>query len=120
MRIGRALGIDRRLDSSWFVIVTLISGSLASQAVPLGRPGWTAGLYRPLAMATSLLFFTSVVGYGLAHRIVAQATGAPVRDTTLFIFGGAATLSREPRRPRDEFLNALTGPAASLAQEQGA
>ncbi len=119
LRIGRVLGIELRLDTSWFVIFILISWSLASNTFPLGHPGWASGLYWLLAVATSLLFFASVVVHELAHGVVAQANGVPVRDITLFIFGGVATLSREPRRPRDEFLIALAGPAASLGLAAG-
>jgi Zn-dependent protease/CBS domain-containing protein len=119
VRIGRVLGIDLRLDTSWFVIFILISWSLASNTFPLGHPGWAAGRYWLLALATSLLFFASVVAHELGHSVVAQATGVPVRDITLFLFGGVATLGREPRRPRDELLIALAGPAASLALAAG-
>lgn len=119
LRIGRVLGIDLRLDTSWFVIFILISWSLASNTFPLGHPGWAAGRYWLLALATSLLFFASVVAHELGHSVVAQATGVPVRDITLFLFGGVATLGREPRRPRDELLIALAGPAVSLALAAG-
>lgn len=119
LRIGRVLGIELRLDYSWFVIVILVSWSLASQTFSLGHPGWSPARYWLLALATILLFFASVVAHELAHSVVARATGVPVRDITLVVFGGAATLSPESRRPHDEFPIALAGPVASLALAAG-
>ncbi len=43
-----------------------------------------------------------------------RAFGTPVDNITLFIFGGAAHISQDPRRPREELLMALAGPGASL------
>jgi Zn-dependent protease len=67
-----------------------------------------------MGAVTALLFFGSVVAHELAHSLVSQAHGIPVRDITLFIFGGVAQISEEPKRARDEFLMALAGPATSL------
>lgn len=38
-----------------------------------------------------------------------------MHDITLYIFGGAAHITREPRRARDEFFMAAAGPLSSLA-----
>lgn len=115
LRIGRVFGIQLELDYSWFVIFVLIAWSLARHYFPLTHPGWPAEAYWGMAVVTALLFFASVVAHELAHSVVSRANGVPVRNITLFFFGGAAEISEEPRRARDEFLMALAGPATSLA-----
>jgi CBS domain-containing protein len=45
---------------------------------------------------------------------VARANGVSVHSITLFIFGGMARITQEPKRPRDEFFMALAGPATSI------
>ena len=114
IRLGRVLGIELRLDYSWFIIFVLITWSLAGHYFPGAHPGWSSGAYWALAAITSVLFFTSVVVHELGHSLVSRAFGTPVHDITLFIFGGAAHISQEPRRPREELLMALAGPGASL------
>ena len=114
IRLGRLLGVELRLDYSWFIIFGLIAWMLAGHHFPMMSPGWTPVTYWTVGIVASLLFFASVVAHELAHSTVSGVLGLPVRDITLFIFGGAARLTREPQRPRDEFLIAAVGPAASL------
>jgi Zn-dependent protease/CBS domain-containing protein len=114
IRLGKIFGIELKLDYSWFIIFILITWSLAGHYFPGAHPGWSSGAYWALAAITSALFFTSVVIHELAHSLVSRAFGTPVHDITLFIFGGAAHISQEPRRPREELLMALAGPGASL------
>ena len=115
LRIGRIFGIELRLDYSWFVIFVLIAWSLARHYLPTTHPGWPTGVYWAIAAVTAMLFFTSVVAHELAHSLVAKAHRVPVRDITLFFFGGAAEITEEPKRARDELLMALAGPVTSLA-----
>jgi Zn-dependent protease len=114
LRLGRLFGIDLKLDYSWFIIFALIAWSLAGYYFPTTHAGWPMGIYWAMGIATALFFFASVVAHELAHSFVSQAQGVPVRDITLFIFGGAAQISQEPARARDELLMALAGPATSL------
>jgi Zn-dependent protease len=67
----------------------------------------------------SLLFFGSVLIHELAHSVVALAWGIPVKSIDLFIFGGVASISREPDRPLAEFLIAIAGPISSLLLAAG-
>lgn len=113
--LGRLFGIELKLDYSWFIIFFLVAWSLAGHYFPMIHPGWSITVYWMMGVVTALLFFASVVAHELAHSFVSQAQGVPVRDITLFIFGGAAQISAEPKSARDEFWMALAGPAASLA-----
>jgi Zn-dependent protease/CBS domain-containing protein len=51
----------------------------------------------------------------LAHSVVARKQGLPVRNITLFIFGGVSQIGGEAKRPLHEFVMALIGPLTSLA-----
>jgi len=114
LRLGKILGIEIRLDYSWFIIFTLVTWSLATHYFPMRYRGWTHSTYWIIGLATSLLFFASVLLHEISHSLVARAKGIPVRGITLFIFGGAAQIKEEPKRARDEFAMALVGPATSV------
>jgi Zn-dependent protease len=111
LRLGKILGIEIRLDYSWFIIFTLITVSLVQFFYK--EMNFPTSLF--IGILTSLLFFTSVLAHELAHSFVARANGVPVHSITLFIFGGMARITQEPKRPRDEFFMALAGPATSIA-----
>ena len=119
LRLGRLFGTEVKLDLSWFIIAGLITWSLAGHYFPMAHPGWSVGVYWLIGAVTALLFFASVLAHELAHSIVSRAFGIPVRDITLFIFGGAAALQREPRTPRQELLTAIVGPVTSLVLAGG-
>lgn len=108
------MGIAIELHLSWLVIAFLLTYSFAVLQFPKDYPGWDTALYWIAGAATSVLFFASVLGHELSHALVARRLGVRTTAITLFIFGGAASMETEPRRPRDEALIAAAGPLASL------
>jgi Zn-dependent protease len=112
--LGRIFGIQFRIHYSWFVIFVLITVSLSWQYFPYTYPEWSQPTYWLTGVATSLLFFTSVLAHELSHSLVGRANGIPVRSITLFLFGGVAHMTREATRHGAEFRMALAGPVASL------
>lgn len=114
LSLGRIGGIPVRIHISWFLIFILVAWNLAGVVFPQRHPGWPSGLYLGAGVVTGLLFFASVLLHELAHSFVALRRGLPVRDITLFIFGGVSEISEEPQTPTTEFLMAVVGPVTSL------
>ena len=114
IQIGRIFGIPIGINYSWIIIFLLVTTSLSGYYFPTVHPEWPPVLLWVVGATTSVLFFASVVVHELAHSAVSIAQGVPVDSITLFIFGGVASISSEPKRARDEFLMAVAGPLASL------
>ncbi len=113
IRIGSLFGINIHIDWTWIFIFALITWSL-SVALGQFRPDLDTGTAWGLAAFAALLFFASVLAHEMAHSLVARSQGLPVRNITLFIFGGVSSIEREPESPRNEFLMAIVGPLTSL------
>jgi Zn-dependent protease len=114
LRLGRIFGIPIGVNYTWFIVFALVTLSLATGYFPSRYSDWSLAGYLSIGLLTSLLFFASVLIHELAHSVVALAWGIPVKSITLFIFGGVASIGREPDRPLTEFLVAIAGPVSSL------
>lgn len=112
-RLGRLYGINIRVDWSWLFILILITWNLTTVFGQF-HPEWGPGLRWGLSLLAALLFFASVLAHEMAHSLVARAQGLPVRNITLFLFGGVSNIQREPTSPKNEFLMAAAGPFTSL------
>jgi Zn-dependent protease/predicted transcriptional regulator len=112
-KIGQVLGITIRVDWSWLIIFALVAWNL-SAVFGSAHPNWTTGKDWSLAIGAAILFFASVLAHELAHSLVARARGMPVRNITLFLFGGVSNIQREPSSPRAEFVMAIVGPLTSV------
>ena len=112
INLGRIFGIPLRLNYTWFIIFALVTYSLvlysADQPYPIGQR-------IILGILTSLLFFASIITHELAHSILAIHNNIPVKEITLFVFGGVSQITKEATRPRAELLIAIVGPLTSLA-----
>lgn len=112
--VGRPFGIPVYLHVSWFVVVGLISWSLAQGYFPARYPELPTSTYWVKGLSATLLLFASVLAHEFGHALVARRRGVEVDSITLFIFGGVASLSEEPRTGGDELRIAAAGPAVSL------
>ncbi|WP_013320335.1 site-2 protease family protein [Gloeothece verrucosa] len=113
-RIGSLFGIPIYIDSSWFLILLLITiinaGDVNAMELSQVSPalGWLTGLMM------ALLLFASVLLHELGHSLVARSQGISVKSITLFLFGGIASIERESYTPTEAFWVAIAGPMVSL------
>jgi Zn-dependent protease len=114
-RVGSLFKIPLYIDSSWLLIlalVTLINAEdIQAQGLTQGVPflGWLIGL------AMALLLFGSVLLHELGHSLVARSQGIKVNSITLFLFGGIASIDRESKNPIEALFVAIAGPLVSLS-----
>ncbi|RMG20310.1 MAG: hypothetical protein D6732_28750, partial [Methanobacteriota archaeon] len=115
IRLGRILGIPIGLDFSWFFIFFFLTWMLAVNYFPNEFEGWSPWLYWVIGGVTSIMMFVSVLLHELGHSILAMHYRLPVKNITLFIFGGVAQIATEPRNAWSEFWIAIAGPLVSFA-----
>lgn len=111
----KLFGIPVRIDMSWFIILFLISWSLALGYFPSIFPALSGVTYWFMGIVSALGLFVSVILHEISHSLVARHFGLPIHGITLFIFGGVAEMSEEPDSPKTELLMAIAGPIASIA-----
>ncbi len=111
--LGKVLGIPLRLHYTWFIIFVLLTFSLVFYPL-VGPPYPPIGQRIILGVLTSLLFFASIITHELAHSILAIRNNIPVKEITLFVFGGISQITKEATHPRAEFSIAIVGPLTSL------
>lgn len=112
-RLARLFGIQIRIDWSWLLILLLVTWSLGSSFTQ-AHSNWAFVTVWGEALLAALLFFASVLLHELAHSVVARARGIPVRNITLFLFGGVSSIQHDPESPGAEFLMAIVGPLTSM------
>ncbi len=112
--LGRIFGIPVQLDYSWFLIFIMLTWSLATNYFPAEFGNWPVAQYWGVGAASTILMFASVLLHEIGHSVVALYYKIPVRNITLFIFGGMADIGGQPPKPSAEFWIALAGPAANF------
>lgn len=115
IELFRLMGFQVNLDASWFLLAFLIVWTLSSGYFPSLLPGEPSRVYLWMGIAGALGLFASIVLHELAHAIVARRHDLPIAGITLFVFGGIAEMSDEPKHPGAEFQVAVAGPIASFA-----
>lgn len=106
LRVGRIAGIE-----------VVLHGSFPPFLILLGVLYGIGGGLREAALTvlSLLLIFSLVLLHELGHSLVAKRLGVTIRSITLMPLGGMAMMDRLPRRPREEMLIAIAGPAVNLA-----
>jgi Zn-dependent protease len=107
LRLGQVAGIEvqAHISCAIYLPVFALLGVLSVRAgVPLLAPAFG------LAM---LVFFISVFFHELGHGVVARRLQVPVRQITLWAFGGFTHFERPIETPRHDVLISLAGPLAN-------
>ncbi|MFZ4678230.1 MAG: site-2 protease family protein, partial [Nodosilinea sp.] len=79
-RIGAILGIPLFVDSSWFIILLLVTVSYGLE--PSWHSAW-GNLAWVMGFALALLLFASVLLHELGHSVAAKFQGIAVNSITL-------------------------------------
>jgi len=113
--LGRLFGIPIHLDTSWFVILGLVTWTLATRYFPFQVRGLSVPMSWLMGGLAAVLLFVCVLLHELGHSLIAKREGIPVNRVTLFLFGGVAQIASSPTRPLVELKVALAGPLVSIA-----
>lgn len=111
--IARLFGIEIRVSLTLAMLVAVVT-LLGAQEAALAAPDMAEPLRWLIGGVVALGFLASVIAHELAHAIVGRRRGVAVGAVVLGFIGALAPLSIEARRPRDELVIALSGPALSL------
>ncbi|MCT7950192.1 site-2 protease family protein [Ancylothrix sp. C2] len=112
-RIGYLCGIPLYIDTSWLIILALLT--LANHANWENvHPEWSSAVTWCAGFLMALLLFASVLIHELGHSLVAQSQGIKVNSIRLFLFGGIASIERESKTAKEAFEVAIAGPAVSF------
>ena len=114
IELFRVAGVQIEVDYSWLVIFLLVLWSLSAGYFPQEYPGRRTLDYWIVGFVATLFFFASVLLHELSHAAMANRLGENIDRITLFIFGGMARLSGEPKSADNEIKIAGVGPLSSL------
>jgi Zn-dependent protease len=93
-------GIPIKADLSLFILIFIL---VRGESSPL------------YGLAAGLVLLVSILLHELGHSLVAMAFGCRVKDITLMMIGGCASMLSMPSKAWQELLMALAGPLVSLA-----
>ncbi|MCS6860816.1 MAG: site-2 protease family protein [Abditibacteriales bacterium] len=114
VRAGNLLGVPVLVDYSWFITFGAFWVGLAN-VLPEWYPEMSPFVRWGLAAVATIIGFLCVLLHEWSHCLVARRHQLEVGDITLFLFGGIATLKREPTAAWAEFQLAGAGPLCNVA-----
>ncbi len=111
IQLARIFGIRIGVGTSWFVVlfffIYVLSG-IFGQLLGSSTQGYVVGV------ASTLLFFVSLILHELGHAVVARRLGIEIDGIDLWFFGGLAKTRSDTTSPGDEFKVAVAGPLVTL------
>ncbi len=113
-KLFTVLGFPVRLSPTWFIIVALISWSLAAGLFPHYYENLSQSTYWIMGILGAVGLFACVLAHELGHSLVANRFGLRMRGITLFLFGGVSEMPDEAPTPKAEVAMALAGPLVSI------
>lgn len=129
-KIGSIGDIPFRITLFWVGVFALVTFSLTQDPVidryvsviepfalaPIDTPLFDSQLATiAFALALSVTLYGSVILHELGHVYGARKNNVGVNGITLWILGGAASMTEEPEDARAEFELTIAGPLVSLA-----
>ena len=87
---------------------------LADLILPDDHPHEAVAIYWAAGIATTVLFFASLLAHEVSHAVVAKRNGIGVRRITLWLFGGVSELEKDALTPGADFRVAIVGPITSF------
>jgi Zn-dependent protease len=117
--LGHVRDVPVLIAPSWLLVAILLSAVYAP-VIGDAVPNMSASGAYLAGLGFAVLFGLCVLAHELGHTGVSMALGHPVRRVVLFALGGVSEMVNEPRRARDEFLIAGSGPLVSLLIAGGA
>jgi len=114
IRLGRIAGVRVGVNWSVVVIFWLLTWELAVLVLPGDHPHQPTAIYWVAGIATTILFFVSLLAHEVSHAVVAKHNGIGVRRITLWLFGGVSELESEALTPGADFRIAVVGPITSF------
>jgi Zn-dependent protease/CBS domain-containing protein len=113
-QLGKVFGITIGINASLLLLAGMLIFSLANVQFPADLPDRAQIVYYGLGIIAAMLFFGSILWHELAHALMAQFLGIPVRQVILNMIGGLAEMEHHPRKAYQEFWIALIGPLSTL------
>lgn len=110
--IGRYFGIPVYLHPTWFLVLLFFSIALSNSIGAEAGLGSVASFL--LGLLTAVIVFITLLAHEYGHALMARYFGIPTARITLFLLGGVAQITAEPRKAVHELLIAIAGPAVSL------
>lgn len=112
IRLFRVAGIQLAVHSTFLLLLGYMAWEGWTEAVAAHEVGYIGALINSFYI---VVFFTCVVLHEFGHALAARWYGIDVPRILLLPIGGMAEFASIPRKPSQEFVIAVAGPAVNFA-----